>query len=138
MYNFIGLDGKKYQLDNRPASYPLRSEAACKSKLQYRCGQILKNYLGMAPILEEVPIPGHNFIIDFFMPTLGIALEVHGEQHDKYVPYFHKSKANFIASKNRDENKKTWCEINKISFYEIRSEKELRSLLGIIDESLES
>ena len=43
-----------------------------------------------------------------------LAVEVHGRQHYEFVPYFHKSKAGFIKSLARDEDKKDWCEVNNI------------------------
>jgi hypothetical protein len=136
--NVIGLNGKTFKMDVRASSYPMRTEEACKSKLQFRCGQLIKKCYGMVPILEEVFVPNHGFYLDFFLPNHKIVFEIHGAQHDTYTPYFHKSKANFAASKNRDSNKKLWCEMNDFTFYEIRTEKELKELLGLNDESIKS
>jgi hypothetical protein len=43
-----------------------------------------------------------------------MAFEVHGEQHYEYCPFFHKSKADFLKAKARDEDKIEWCQINDI------------------------
>jgi hypothetical protein len=43
-----------------------------------------------------------------------MAFEVHGEQHYEYCPFFHKSKADFLKAKARDEDKIEWCRINDI------------------------
>lgn len=135
MMKFLGLDGKTYKADVRQNTYPMRTEAACKSGLQYRCGQIIKDMYPMVPILEEFQLPNHRLIFDFFLPTLGIALEVQGRQHDEYVPFFHTSKANFIKSQKRDENKERICEINNWKLYIVRSEEDLRKYLGLTNGS---
>lgn len=131
----LGLDGKPFKMDIRTTSFPIRSEKACKSRLQYECGRILKKHFGMSPLLEEVSVPNHRFYLDFFLPNQKIVVEVHGRQHDEFVPFFHKTKADFKEHQNRDERKKLWCEINDFSFYEVRSPEELKKLLGIDDES---
>jgi hypothetical protein len=138
MLTVLGLDGKTYKMDINTSSFPMRNNLACKSKLQFECGKVLKSYYGMSPILEEVSVPGHRFFLDFFLPTQKIVYEIHGIQHDKYVPFFHKSKANFMQSKIRDNDKKYWCEINDISFYEVRSVEELEIQLGLKDAPTES
>ena len=78
-------------------------------------------------IYEEVKLPGSVkpakksvLYLDFFIPNAIMAVEVHGEQHFKYVPYFHKSKAGFAQAKKRDLDKKEWCRINEITLVELR------------------
>ena len=130
MMKFLGLDGKTYSADVRQNQYPMRTEAACKSKIQYRCGQILKEAFPMVPILEEFILPKHRLAFDFFLPTLGIALEVHGRQHDEFVPFFHGTKKNFASGQQRDQNKEMLCEINSWKLYIVRSEDELHAIIG--------
>jgi hypothetical protein len=72
-------------------------------------------------ILEEVKLPGSRdpakksvLYLDFFIPNIKIGVEVHGEQHYKYVPFFHKSKAGFLQAQTRDRIKAEWCELNSI------------------------
>ena len=72
-------------------------------------------------ILEEVKLPGSRdparrsvLFLDFFIPDIKFAVEVHGRQHYEYVPFFHKTKAGFYQSKRRDVIKKDWCELNEI------------------------
>ncbi len=108
----------------------MRSEAACKSKIQYECGQLIKTKFPHDPILEEFRIPGYNFIIDFFLPVRRIAFEINGRQHDEYVPYFHKSKDGFKASQIRDKEKKDFCVKNDFQYYKVDSVQEMKELLN--------
>ena len=119
------LDGTDGYLDIRPSQFPLRSEGSSKSKLQYECGQKLKQLFPFHVILEEIAIPRERLFIDFFIPTLRIAVEVHGVQHDKFVKHFHGSKAGFKASQERDSRKKEWCRVNNIELYEVYTPEDL-------------
>lgn len=136
MLTVLDLNGKTFKMDINTSSFPMRSEKACKSRLQYECGRILRKYFGMSPILEEVYVPNLKFYLDFFLPNQKIVCEVHGRQHDEFVPFFHKTQANFKDHQGRDARKKQWCEINEFSFYEVRSADDLKQLLGIADEQI--
>ena len=49
-----------------------------------------------------------------------------GDQHTKYVPYFHgKNKINYINQLQRDHEKLKFCEINNIELIEIFSKDKL-------------
>lgn len=124
-----GLDGKDYSLTATSHTNPIRPEASAKSKFQYNCGQILKEFLPNYVILEEVYLPGSSGLyLDFLIPKMRIALECHGEQHDKMVPFFHGDKRGFERAIARDAKKQEWCDLNGISLYIVRSEQELREL----------
>jgi len=130
MIVFQGLDNKTYKLDVRESKYPLRSIEGCKSKLQFECGQLIKNKFPLTPLLEEVRIPNHNLIFDFFLPTFKIAFEIDGNQHKEYIPFFHKSKRNFIQSQYRDDDKERLCQINNWEFIRVSSLEELETRLN--------
>ena len=69
-------------------------------------------------ILEEVPIPlrrSETLYLDFYLPLIRKAVEVHGEQHYKFIPFYHHTKINFLKAQKRDNEKKEWCEKNGIS-----------------------
>lgn len=70
-------------------------------------------------ILEEVPIPlrkNETLYLDFYLPLKKICFEVHGEQHYKFVPFYHNNILNFLKSQKRDREKQEWCEINNIKY----------------------
>jgi hypothetical protein len=41
--------------------------------------------------------------------------KVHGEQHYKFIPFYHSNRMNFLKAQKRDAEKKEWCEINGIT-----------------------
>lgn len=62
---------------------------------------------------------GVGLVADFFIPDLKVLIEVHGEQHYKFVKRFHKTNGGFNASKKRDKMKQEWCELNDIIYVEL-------------------
>ncbi len=72
--------------------------------------------------IEEVAIDvkrGQTLFLDFYIPQMKTAVEVHGEQHFKYNSHFYSSKDAFIKSKQRDRMKQEWCEKNGITLLEL-------------------
>lgn len=109
----------------------LRSEAACKSKFQYACGQLLKKKYPFDNIYEEVSIPEDRLVIDFFIPSRKIAVECQGAQHSKHVRFFHNTLEAFHRAQARDNDKKLWCDLNNIILLQVDSVKELEEALGL-------
>lgn len=68
----------------------------------------------------KVKFRGHNLFFDFCLPELGTMIEVQGEQHYKFVKFYHESKPKFRQHKLRDQYKKEWCELNKYSLVHIK------------------
>ena len=69
-------------------------------------------------VCEEVPIYLHknNIVyLDFYIPLKRLSIEVQGEQHFKYISFFHGSTSNFLKGKKLDREKMEWCQINGIS-----------------------
>lgn len=110
--------------DLRESSWPMKSSASCRSKIQFEIGQIIKKRYPLDPILEDITIPETRLSLDFYIPHRKIAVEVQGEQHDEMNPYFHKSNADFENQKARDEIKKFFCELNGIRLIELRNSKD--------------
>ena len=82
------------------------------SKLHTKTKELLEQIYPSCPIKEEVPIKvsGRILFIDLVVDfPFNIAVECQGEQHDKFVPHFHKTKHNFMDSQRRDRLKSTWC-----------------------------
>lgn len=95
------------------------------AKLQHKSGlhiaarNLLKQQFPTLQLLEEVPIPvrrSENYYLDFYIPMLKTAVEVHGEQHFKFVQFYHNNQLGFIKSQKRDREKSEWCELNDIKY----------------------
>jgi hypothetical protein len=93
-----------------------------RSSLHLNARALLTEYFPTLQILEEVPIPlrkNETLYLDFYVPLKKICLEVHGEQHYKFVPFYHSTMLNFLKSQKRDKEKLEWCDINNIQYIEL-------------------
>ena len=73
-------------------------------------------------ILEEItiyPRKGEVMYLDFYVPLLKKCVEVHGEQHYKFIPFYHNNILSFIKAQKRDRDKKEWCNLNGIQYCEL-------------------
>lgn len=96
------------------------AESRPRSELHKAVRELLKIEYPTDNILEEVSVPGEQLYLDFFLPLRKICVEIHGEQHYKYVPHFHGNIQGFIKSKERDARKQKWCEINGIQYIPLK------------------
>ena len=122
----IGINGKEY-VWNLSGYDIFNDDTRKRSKYHLRARLLLKEIYNSYRILEEVKLPGSTALhrksvlyLDFFIPTLQKAFEVHGEQHYQYNAFFHKNKADFIKSQVRDEDKIAWCELNNIELITLK------------------
>lgn len=61
-----------------------------------------------------------KYRFDFFIPNYkgkAILCEIHGEQHYKQVKKFQKTRRDFLAQKERDRRKISYCLAHKIDLY---------------------
>lgn len=85
------------------------------SKLHKAAGEILRSH----PLLkhytsyQEYPVNRINpdfkngkCKYDWVIIELRVIVEIMGEQHAKWIPFFHKTEADFVAQQERDEEKK--------------------------------
>lgn len=94
-----------------------------RSSLHLTTRSIITQNYPTLQILEEVPIPLKNretLYLDFYLPLKKTCIEVHGEQHYKFVPFYHSTILNFLKSQKRDREKEEWCELNNIKHVILR------------------
>lgn len=98
-----------------------------KSTYHLNARQILKIIYPTMQILEEVPISirkSEILYLDFYIPLIRVCVEVHGEQHYSFVPYYHTNKLAFLKAQKRDKDKKEWCVINGVRYIELPFHKQ--------------
>jgi len=71
---------------------------------------------------------GARLELDYLIEELDIAVEVQGEQHYHYVPYFHGSYDQFLKRVERDKIKREKCTAVGIMLLEIDSSSQFKSL----------
>ena len=98
------------------------NEQRPRSKLHLAARNILIEMFPTVQILEEVLIPitrNERGYLDFYINTLKLAVEVHGQQHYKFNSLFHTSAQDFANQRKKDRRKKEWCEYNNITYLEL-------------------
>jgi hypothetical protein len=88
-----------------------------KSTFHIKARDLITNHFPTLQILEEVPIQlrkSETLYLDFYLPLIKTCIEVHGEQHYKFVGFYHNTQLGFLKSQKRDREKTEWCEINNI------------------------
>ena len=115
-----GINGREYAWNL--TSYNVdANDKRKRSKFHVRARNLLKTIFHSYRILEEVKLPGSTeshrkgvLYLDFYIPQIMMAIEVHGQQHYDYTPFFHKNKADFALAQAKDDDKIRLCELNKI------------------------
>jgi hypothetical protein len=107
----MGLDGKEHKLILQSTKRKTRAKSAPHQKALSLLLEILPGVV----IFEEVTLPGCGLYLDIFLPSISLAVEVHGRQHYEFVPFFHKTKADFLLARKRDRDKLEWCNLNDIT-----------------------
>jgi hypothetical protein len=88
-----------------------------KSSLHLKARELITNSYPTLQILEEVQIQlrkSEILYLDFYLPLIKTCVEVHGEQHYKFVGFYHHNMLGFLKAKKRDEEKTEWCYLNGI------------------------
>jgi hypothetical protein len=95
-----------------------------RSEIHLKTRELLKVLYPLDTVLEEVPIPGESLFADFYLPLRKKIIEVHGEQHYRYISHFHNNLQGFKDSKERDARKANWCAINNITLIVLKYNEE--------------
>lgn len=99
--------------------YLISWDQPCKSKAQTNVKKFFQQFWGTHIVCEEFPVLGSRMRCDLLNLTKKIAVETHGRQHDKFVPFFHKNRTAFKKSFKRDLQKYNWLEENGFKIIEI-------------------
>lgn len=90
-----------------------------KSSFHLKAREIITQIFPTLQILEEVPIvlrKNETLYLDFYLPLKKMCIEVHGEQHYKFVPFYHNNMMSYLKSQKRDKEKEEWCLQNNIRY----------------------
>jgi len=93
-----------------------RGETQCREVAEKIFG---KPFAKIRPDFLRNNVTGKNLELDIFNEELRVAIEYNGQQHYKYIPFFHKNYEHFLNQKYRDEIKKMLCEQNDIKLIEV-------------------
>lgn len=82
-------------------------------------GERLRSLFPNFTIYAQLPCFGTRLKLDFYIHTISTAFEFDANQHDTFVPHFHKSLRQFRRAQERDYEKDEWCEINEIKLVRV-------------------
>lgn len=121
---FKGFDGREY-------SCRLKYEESKNcSKPHKKVRELIKEIYPSIGVVEELVLKGSKTVknktltADFYIPSLNLVIEIHGEQHYRYIPHFHKTKMDFVQGRARDRTKIEWCELNNIDIVVLKHDEE--------------
>lgn len=90
-----------------------------RSSLHLQARELLSSVFPTLQLLEEVPIPlrkSETLYLDFYLPLKKTCVEVHGEQHYRFVQFYHNTMLGYLRSQKRDREKEEWCNNNGVSY----------------------
>ena len=136
-----------YKNDNYTPFSPFSPKSNVKIKKdssgETECRRVLehifnKSFEKSRPNFLSNPVTGGNFNLelDCYCPELGLACEYNGEQHYKYIAYFHRNRDAFINQKYRDELKRRMCRDNNIRLIEVPYTVKINNIQAYIINSL--
>lgn len=119
--------------DNKEIKLDLKNSATIdqnrpRSELHLKARNLLRSLFPSVQICEEVAVElskGKTVYLDFFIPSISLVVEVNGEQHFKFTPFFHKTKSAFAKAKQLDKDKKLLCEMNNLYCVELNYNEDL-------------
>ena len=111
-----------FTLKNRPSTESTKKQSSGETE----CRRVLQHlfsrpFPSVRPNFLRNPVTrgGNNLELDCFNEQLRLAVEYNGQQHYKYVPYFHNSHEAFRNQQYRDEIKRRICIDNGITLLEV-------------------
>ena len=114
----LTIYGKKKRYKNLK-KYLIDWGGSSRSKFQTTVKKFIKLYWDQDVVFEEFPVVGSRLSLDFYNANKKVAIEVQGQQHVKYVEFFHQNRFKYLDQLKRDQNKEKFCEINEITLVTI-------------------
>lgn len=106
------------------SKYVVDWDAKCRSIVQFKVKQFLKQYWQGYLCYEEMPCAGSLLKCDFVNMGLKICVETQGAFHHGYNSWAHKGNPqNFLHSLKNDIKKAKWLEDNGIQLVEIMEDE---------------
>lgn len=115
---FKTLTGSTAELRN-PKKYLINWKGNSRSKFQFSVKEFLQPYWRTDIVFEELKLVGTRMSFDFYNANKKIAVEVQGQQHTKFVKFFHGNRSKYLEQLKRDDKKMRFCEVNGITLVEI-------------------
>lgn len=116
-----------YSVYHNVSRFRIDWDKSSRSKIQFKIKQLLRPYWERQIVYEEFPVYGSRLKVDIFNATKKIAVEIQGDQHEKFNKFFHGSRLNYFLSYKNDSIKRKWLEDNGYQLGEIY-EKECHEL----------
>jgi hypothetical protein len=116
----------KYREVKNLNKYKIDWDGLSRSKAQFNTKQFLKRYWSSHKVYEEFPVIGSRLKIDILNLTKKIAIEVNGQQHEKFNSFFHdNNRFKFLKGIKNDFHKENFLKLNDINLliiydYEVR------------------
>lgn len=114
--NNKGEDSQNYDMfnNNKLGNMNYMQHTEKDSRLELQAKFILehvfkKPFVKVRPDFLHNDVTGYNLELDLYNPELNLAIEINGDQHYKFIPFFHRNKDAFTKQRYRDEMKKWKC-----------------------------
>lgn len=115
------ISNKEVSLNTK--KYAINWEKSGASKLEKQFRDLIYPYWKRSIVLFQCRIPGAKLRLDFLNCNKRLAVEIDGEQHSKFVKFFHNNSLNvWKESMKRDSEKYEWLEKNNIKFVQLVKE----------------
>lgn len=117
-----GINGKL--IDKNVNKYTLKWDKKSRSIIQFKVKQFLKPFWIGQILYEEFPVYGSLLKVDILNATLKIAIEVNGNQHSAFNPFFHNNDPNrYLKGYKNDVKKSEWLAKNDFKLIEINEDE---------------
>ncbi len=117
----VTYEGRDYSL-SFAGKVPTGGDETHRSGPHLRARALLARLFPMDVRAEEVELPGTGLTADFVLPQRRLVVEIDGRQHREFVPFFHGTYLEFLASRGRDRRKAGWCESNDFRLVRLSDE----------------